>query len=52
MEINNNENAKDKKEKTKRHILFNLENNICINFKPEDLITDLRITKQNTDNTF
>ena len=44
--INNEEKAK-----SKRHISIKLENNIIINFKPEDLITDIKISKPGEEET-
>jgi len=42
---------KEEKEKSKRHISIKLENNIIINFKPEDLITDIKISKPGEEET-
>ena len=42
----------DEKSKSKRHISIKLENNIIINFKPEDLITDIKISKPGEEDTF
>ena len=43
----NNSNQKKKNKKTKGHISFNLDNNIYIKFKNEDLITDSLVTDIN-----
>ena len=42
----------EEKSKSKRHISIKLENNIIINFKPEDLITDIKISKPGEEETF
>ena len=42
----------EEKSKSKRHISIKLENNIIINFKPEDLITDIKISKPGEEDTF
>ena len=43
----NNSNKKKKNKKTKGHISFNLDNNIYIKFKNDDLINDSLVTDKN-----